>query len=175
VSYGKQTTRTTSIAWHPTLRLPTQIAEPLKITTMTYDTAGRVLTRAVNAEGLPPPQEEGGGGVQHDTYDTSGHLIETTQPDGAKLYYDYDAAGRLIRLRDDEGNRIDYTYDFMSHKRAEIVYDPQGNLCRISRRVVDPFGTLTQQINADNSETAYTYDPAGNLTAETDPLNRKAQ
>ncbi|MDR0250624.1 MAG: type IV secretion protein Rhs [Burkholderiales bacterium] len=63
----------------------------------------------------------------------------------------------------------------MSHKRAEIVYDPQGNLRRISRRVVDPFGTLTQQINADNSETAYAYDPAGNLTVETDPLNRKTQ
>jgi len=36
-----------STAWHPTLRLPAQIAEPQRITSITYDAAGRVLTRTV--------------------------------------------------------------------------------------------------------------------------------
>jgi RHS repeat-associated protein len=270
-------TRTTSTEWHPTLRLPTQIAEPLKITTITYDAAGRVLTRTVQATtdadgsqgfnatltGAPRTWTntyDGNGQLIHAqspdgtstaytyypvnatcagghygcrgqmqtitdpqgltttfnaydalgrliqstdpygvvttqtynwrgrlltrtigtlttayTYDTSGKLIDTTQPDGAKLYYDYDAAGRLIRLRDNEGNSIDTTLDLMSNKTAEIIRDPQGNLRRAQYWEVDAFGALKRQINAHNAATAYTYDLAGNLTAETDPLNRKTQ
>ncbi|MCL2872981.1 MAG: hypothetical protein FWF41_08430, partial [Betaproteobacteria bacterium] len=239
-------TRTTSTIWHPTLRLPVQIAEPLKITTITYDAAGRVLTRTVQATtdangsqgfavvpigtartwtnaydnlgNLTRAQAPDGtattytyypptavcadghlgcrgqtqsttdsqgltttfdnydpdGRLLHSTgpygvvttqtydwrgrlltravhadtdlttvnaYDTSGLLIETTQPDGVKLYYNYDTAERLIRLRDDHGNRIDYTLDAMSQKTAETVYDPLGNLRRMSSRSVNPFGT----------------------------------
>ncbi|MCL2873267.1 MAG: RHS repeat protein [Betaproteobacteria bacterium] len=101
------------------------------------------------------------------TSDTSGQLIETTQPDGVKLYYDYDTAERLIRLRDDHGNRIDYTLDAMSQKTAETVFDSLGNLRRMSSRSVNPFGTQMGQSDAFNNATAYTYDPTGNRTPKT--------
>jgi RHS repeat-associated protein len=115
-----------------------------------------------------------GDGVRY-TYDSSGKLIATQNPDGSALNYTYDAAGRLIRLRDIDGNRIDYLFDAMSNRIAETVFDPQGNLRRTSRQELDAFGSLQRQLDAANAATSYTYDAAGNLTAETDPLSRKTQ
>ncbi|MDR2710538.1 MAG: hypothetical protein LBB65_04265 [Burkholderiales bacterium] len=108
------------------------------VTTQTWDWRGRILSRTV-AAGLPEAQ------TTAYAYDPSGKLIETDNHDGTKLYYDYDIANRLIRLRDTDGNRIDYSLDAMNHKTAESVYDPQGSLRRASSRVVDPFGTLTEE------------------------------
>jgi len=46
---GTPAARTISTEYHPTLNLPVQITEPGKVTVMTYDTSGRLLTQNIQS------------------------------------------------------------------------------------------------------------------------------
>ncbi|MDR0771242.1 MAG: hypothetical protein LBE75_08645 [Burkholderiales bacterium] len=141
-------TRTTSTAWHPTLRLPVQIAEPQRITTITYDAAGRVLTRTVqettDANGSQgfAAISTGAARVWTNTYNVSGQLIHAQLPDGtatAYTYYPVNAAcagnhfgcrGQLQSFSDSQG--LTTTFD---------SYDALGRLLQST----DPYGVVTTQ------------------------------
>jgi YD repeat-containing protein len=48
---GSNVARTVTTQWHPTLRLPVRIAEPKRITTLTYDEHGNLTARTIQPTG----------------------------------------------------------------------------------------------------------------------------
>jgi YD repeat-containing protein len=191
----KQTTpatRTTSTAWHPTLRLPIQVAEPQKITTITYGAAGRVLTRAVQetndangSQGFAATLT-GAPRVWTNTYNLDGQLIKAQSPDGtftAYIYYPVNAVcsgnhfgcrGQMQSLTDSQG--LTTTFD---------SYDALGRLLEST----DSYGVVTTQTydwrghvltrtegppplqgeGWGGDGVRYTYDSGGNLIATQNP------
>jgi len=256
---GKPEARTITTQWHPTFRLPTQITEPGRVTSYTYDaTTGNVLTKTVadTASGatrawtytytgpgdntLPAllktvdgPRTDVsdittydyspngdlrsvtnvlghttqitshdphgrpltlidpngltttltytprgwlasrtvGGETTGYSYDGVGQLTRVTFPDGSYISYSYDDAHRLTDITDALGNRLHYTLDNAGNRTREDIHDAAGTLTQTRSRVFDALGRLWKEISSFNQTTQYTYDPNGNLTSVTDPLN----
>jgi uncharacterized protein RhaS with RHS repeats len=80
---GTALARTISTSWHPTYRLPTQIAEPKRVTTYTHDVKGNVLTRTEQAT--------------TDLTGATGFMASPTGP--ARTWtYTYNEAGKLATV-----------------------------------------------------------------------------
>jgi YD repeat-containing protein len=60
----------------------------------------------------------------------------------------------------------------MGNRTREDTLDPQGTLRRTHARTYDSLNRLLQDIGAAGQTTQYSYDPNGNLTTVTDPLDR---
>lgn len=143
--------RIVTTLWHPDWRLPTKVAEPLRLTEYTYDANGNVWMK-----------------TEHMTTDANGSQGISMKVTGfpRDWSYAYNSAGQVLVAK---GPRRD---------AAEIVtneYDDLGNLIKIT----DPSGqvtTLSQydmnghvgSINYPNGlTTSYTYSPRGWLTSQT--------
>jgi RHS repeat-associated protein len=160
-------------------------ANPANFTwTYTYNAAGQVLTET----------DPLGNRTRH-TYDDAGNELTLTDANGRVTTYEYDDANRLKKVvapdlgtttytYDDVGNRLTetdplghtttYTYDSAnrltsvttaSGARTTHFYDETGNLIK----TVAPRGNVAGA-NPDDFATTYTYDAAGRLLTETDPL-----
>jgi YD repeat-containing protein len=131
------------------------------VTTLAYDTRGRITSRDV------------GGEVTSYVYDGVGQLKTLTLPDGSALSYTYDAAHRLRQIQDSLGNQIVYTLDAMGNRVQEQVFDPGSALAQTRSRAYDALNRLIKDIGGTNpltQITQYGYDSQGNLTSVTDPL-----
>ncbi len=154
--------------WHSTYRLPLAVAEPLRITTYTYDTKGNLLTRTIQ----PTTDPTGGAGFA---------AVATGTP--RTWTYTYNAAGQVLTVDGPRTDVVDIT---------TYTYDTQGNLATVTNALnqtttlggydangrvgtlTDPNGlvtTLTYDArgrllsrNRGGETTTYTYDGAGNLT-----------
>lgn len=89
------------------------------VTTYTYDSRGRQLTRSSNSK------------TTSYEYDAVGQMTKVTLPDGNWVAYVYDDAHRLTEIRDKAGNKIVYTLDLMSRRTKEEVKDTQGGLASL--------------------------------------------
>lgn len=130
--------------------------------TLAYDARQRLTSRTVGSE------------VTTYTYDDAGQLTRITLPDGSSMHYTYDQAHRLIAIADSLGNQTRYTLDAMGNRIRDDTLDPAGQLVQLRRRRFDALGRLVQDIGARDQITAYAYDPNGNRSALTDPLNHRA-
>ncbi|MES2934552.1 MAG: DUF6531 domain-containing protein [Pseudomonadota bacterium] len=202
-AFGKPEAKTTSTTWHATYRLPLKIAEPLRLTTMTYDAKGNVLTRTVQA-----------------TTDTTGALAFTATLTGTArtTTYTYNAVGQVLTVngpRTDVTDVTTYTYDPVNGNLLTITnaanqvttlsnYDANGRVGKIvdanglttdltyaprgwllSRMVTgsgiaeatgyqyDNVGQLKKVTLPDNAVINYTYDDAHRLTDVADSLGNK--
>jgi YD repeat-containing protein len=139
---------------------PLAIADPNGLTTtLAYDARQRLVARDV------------GGETTTYAYDLVGQLVRVILPDGSSLAYSYDSAHRLTGIADSLGNRIAYALDAMGNRTREDVRDPAGDLAQTRSRVFDQLNRLAQDIGAQSQATQYAYDPQGNVTRVTDPLN----
>jgi len=130
-------TRTTTTEWDATFRLPRRIAEPLRITTFTYDAHGNVLSRTVQ------PTGDGSGALGLSaaaigtprtwsyayTYSASVpgqviHLvIDGPRSDVADVTsYDWDGSGNLIAVTDALGH-VTALGNYDAHGRAQLITD----------------------------------------------------
>jgi RHS repeat-associated protein len=112
-----ETTYTYNIWDEPTVTTDT-VGTTTRTTTITYDGAGRVLTRAISSSiDAPVP-------MATDKYsETTGALIE--QSANAKAIKNkYNTLGQLERYTDADGNESSYTYDVDG--RPETVNDGKG-------------------------------------------------
>jgi YD repeat-containing protein len=100
-AYGTALARTITTAWHATYPLPTQIDEPGRRTTYTYDANGSRLTETVADTATSESR------TTTWTYTTAG-LVDTINGPRTDLVdvtdYDYDAQGNLIRITDALGH-----------------------------------------------------------------------
>ena len=179
-AYGTAQQRTISTQWHSTFRLPTVIAEPLKITTYTYDaTSGNVLTKSERATTDTNGSAGFGAALQGSprvwtyTYTTSAdgtlpNLLKTI--DGPRTNvsdittYAYDAQGNLASITNALGQVTQITsYD--AHGHPLTIKDP-NNL--ISTLAYDPRGRLLSRTTGGLT-TGFTYDGVGQLIQITYP------
>ena len=128
--------------WHSTFRLPTRIAEPRRLTTMSYDTTGATCG-AVGALCSKSVQ------ATTDANGTSG-FAATVTGSPRTWSYTYDALGRVLTAngpRTDVSDVTTYTY--------YAANDPAGNY---------RMGDLATITNALGQATSFThYDGAGRL------------
>ncbi|GGP25405.1 DUF6531 domain-containing protein [Silvimonas amylolytica] len=173
---GTSQARTITTTWHSTFRLPTQITEPNRVTSFTYDASGNLLTKSVAAGGKTRTWAY--------TWNGFGQVLTATDPDNNKTTYTYDASGNLTSLTDAASHVTQYTsYD--ANGNLLSMTDPNGKVSaftwdarnRLKTRqdgsdlttyVYDPVGQLIQVTLPDSSTVTYSYDPAHRLTGVSD-------
>ncbi|MFF5206922.1 LamG-like jellyroll fold domain-containing protein [Streptosporangium sp. NPDC000396] len=171
--------------------------DPMRTTTYTYDTSGRVETVA-------GPE----GGVARSVWDATGALTSTTDPVGTVFTYgytkrgeltsttlknwtgspvnpqaakdvvlesrSYDPAGRLATQADAMGRKTSYTY-FTDNRLSQTIADDvrlNGSTTPadvvVEANTYDAAGNITKQVTGGGKATAdYVYDAAGRLTSTT--------
>jgi RHS repeat-associated protein len=171
-------TRTITTQWHATYRLPTQITEPSgvagvnRVTTMSYDASGNLLTRTVTAGSASRTWTY--------TYDSYGRLLTVDGPRtdvGDVTTYAYYAdndpcsgcRGQLHAITDAASHVTTYSqYD--NDSRVTQITDPNGV---VSAMTYDPRGwllTRTEAYGTAQAETTtFTYDNVGQVTRITRP------
>ncbi|MEA2562211.1 MAG: hypothetical protein QOH06_3715 [Acidobacteriota bacterium] len=149
-------------------------------TLSTYDTSGRLLTRS-------KVRTTSGGAetlVWTYSYDLSGLLTGTTDPDGTTVSQVHDALGNVAEKIDKLGRKTSYTYDELGRlttttypdgSTEQAVYDFEGRRTssvdragRITRYEYDSQGRLVKTTLPDSSITTISYDEVGRIVATTD-------
>ncbi|MFA5982408.1 MAG: DUF6531 domain-containing protein [Methylococcaceae bacterium] len=173
---GSPQARTISTQWHDSLRLPVKTAEPKKLTTITYDAQGNVLTRSeqastdsTGAAGLNPTlagtprtwrytynslgQRLTEDGPRTDVNDVTSYAYytdTTSDHHSGDLASVTDALGHTTTYSRYDGNGRVLTYNDANGLLVKLAYDARGRL--LSRSV-------------DGNSTQYAYDGVGNLSA----------
>jgi RHS repeat-associated protein len=151
VASGTAIMRTISYTYHPTFDRATQIVEPTKTTNITYDSAGRVLTVSIVADGQTRTTTT--------TYNAQG-LIATVKGPRTDVNdttsYTYDGYGNMLTVTNPKGQVTTYSnYDMRGNAR-QINY-PDG---RIETRTFDARGRMLAK-TVDGGTTTTTYDIRG--------------
>lgn len=163
------TIRLISTTWNPSYRLPLVVADPLRITTYTYDTHGNLQTKTIQ----PTTDTTGGAGTSAVaagtprtwtyTYDTAGRVLTRDGPrtDVADITTNtYDAQENLSTVKNSLGQLTTLSgYD--ANGRVGTLSDPNG---LVTNLVYDARGRLTSSTTGTDETTTYTYDGAGDLT-----------
>ncbi len=179
---GTPQARTITTAWHPTLRLPTQITEPSgisgtdRVTVFDYDaTNGNLLKQTVSAGDTSQTWKY--------SYNTSGQPTRVTDPNGHVRQFEYDTQGGLAKIT----NALNQSTSFVNDANGRpvtvtdpnglvmnIVYTPRGQIASqtIGTETItyhyDKVGNLIQTIYPNGAFLAYTYNQAQQLTRITD-------
>ncbi|MGW3956363.1 DUF6531 domain-containing protein [Streptomyces sp. NPDC004752] len=141
----------TSYVYDANMRL-TRVTDPRgRSTTMSYDSAGGLLSRS------------GGGVTESWTYNTSHNIATFTNARGAKTTYDYDGDQRLTSV-DGRKGKTSYTYNAAGQIATST--SPRGKPTSFG---YDTKGNLTSQTAPSGAKTTYTYDVAGRVLTMTDP------
>ncbi|MEU2898615.1 DUF6531 domain-containing protein [Streptomyces sp. NPDC001273] len=157
-------------------------------TEMTYDSAGRMLTRSApsalgyteswtyDSAGNITGHTDGRKNKTTYTYNTSNQLTSNTDPLGGRTAYTYTALGSLETVTTPRGKVTVYGYDTASNRtsvttplgeKTTFTYDKAGRILTKT----DPRGNVTGADPADFT-TTYAYDGRGLLRSATDPLGR---
>ncbi|WP_280910332.1 DUF6531 domain-containing protein [Streptomyces sp. SAI-208] len=157
-------------------------------TSMTYDSAGRMLTRSApsalaykeswtyDSAGNILSHTDGRQNATTYTYNTSNQLTSSTDPLGGKTTYTYTALGALATVTSPRGKVTTYGYDAAGNRtsvttpigeKTTFTYDGAGRI--LSK--TDPRGNVSGADPAAYT-TKYSYDGRGLLSSATDPLGR---
>ncbi|MER5447022.1 DUF6531 domain-containing protein [Streptomyces sp. NPDC002766] len=157
-------------------------------TTMTYDSAGNMLTRSApsslgyseswtyDSAGNVTSHTDGRGNKTLYTYNTSNQLSTTTDPLSGKTVYTYTALGALESVTTPRGKKTVYGYDTAGNRtsvttalgeKTTFTYDGAGRILTKT----DPRGNVSGADPAAYT-TKYAYDGRGLLSSATDPLGR---
>jgi YD repeat-containing protein len=200
--FGTAQARTITTEWHPTYRLPTRIAEPLRLTTHTYDANGNLLSKTVQAtadatgsQGLAAAAT-GTPRTWTYTYNEFGQVLTAKGPrtDVADVTtYTYDGMGNLATVTNALGH-VTTLSNYDANGRVGRITDPNGMTTDLTysprgwltSRVVtgngksetttydyDGVGQMTQVTQPDGSSIAYSYDPAHRLTDTYDSIGNR--
>jgi YD repeat-containing protein len=176
---GTPDARTITTQWHATYRLPTLIAEPLRMTTNTYDASGNLLTRTVQATS-DGNGSQGASAVAIGTartwtytYNSVGQVLTVRGPrtDVTDLTtYAYDASGNLNTVTNALGH-VTTLSGYDANGRVGTITDPNGTITTLA---YSPRGWLTSRVvagagGAAPETTGYSYDGVGQLTRVTQP------
>ncbi|WP_432095280.1 DUF6531 domain-containing protein [Streptomyces sp. bgisy100] len=143
--------KVTSYQYDAKLRL-TAVTDPAgRRTTMTYDSAGGLLSRS------------SGGVTQPWTYDSARNVSTHKDGRGAKTTYSYDTDRRLTSI-DGPAGKTAFTYNTLG--QVDTTTSPRGKVTSLG---YDDKGNLTSRTAPSNAKTTYTHDAAGRVLTSTDP------
>jgi RHS repeat-associated protein len=183
---GTSEERTITTQWHATHRVPTQIDEPGRRTTYTYDASGNRLTQTITDTAT------GEARTTTWTYTAQG-LVDTVNGPRTDVSditdYDYDAQGNLIRITN-ALNQITEIPEHDAHGNPKKIVDPNGVITTLTYDLrqrlktvtaagatttldYDGVGQLDKVTLPDGSFLDYTYDGAHRLTDVEDNLGNK--
>jgi YD repeat-containing protein len=173
-------TRTTTTEWHSTWRLPVRIAEPKRMTTYQYDSAGNVTSKSVqattDADGSAELSASTTGSPRTWTYSHTYHgsiagFVSQTVVNGPRTdvtdttTYSYDSSsGTLATVTNALGHVTSFS-NYDAHGRPLRITDPNGLATDLT---YDVRGRLTSR-SAGGETTSYAYDAAGQLQSITLP------
>ncbi|MBI2168579.1 MAG: PD40 domain-containing protein [Actinobacteria bacterium] len=153
-----------------------------RVTEMTYDGAGNLLSRrgpgpsfitesyTYDAGNHLTSVTDPAGNITSYSYDADGNLASETDPLGNVTAYAYDGAGNLVSTTDPRANTTTYEYDTLGNLTAET--DPLGNTTTYA---YDSAGRQTSMTDPRGGIWRTEYDAAGNVTAEIDPLGNRTE
>lgn len=180
-AFGTGAQRTISTSWHPSLRLPTQVVEPGRTTTMTYNSLGQLLTltETDSTTHTVPYNTNGRSRTTTFTYHPPGTngALQLATLNGPRTdvvdvtTYEYTPEGFLSRITNALGHQV----DIISHNARGLplaiadengvvttfTYHPRGWL--LTSTVKHPTQSSLDAI------TSYDYDAAGQVTKITLP------
>ena len=182
--------RLISTQWHPDWRLETRIAEPKKLTTITYNGQGATCAPStVLVDGKPPAvictrteqattDETGAAGFAATvtgtartwryTYTTYGRVLTATDPNNrtttTSYHPDNDAdlgkRGNVACITN-AANHTTFITDYNPHGQPTRIVDPNGVVTVLT---YDPRMRLTSR-TVGNEATVFGYDPVGQMTS----------
>jgi YD repeat-containing protein len=167
---GSSVARTITTEWHPTLRLRTRLAEPLRITTFSYDANGNVTSKSIqptfDSNGAQGFNAQPNGVARSWTYvyNELGQVTSMTGPLNAKTNYTYDSEGRLAAVKIAEGN-ITSLDNYDANGRVGRITDPNGLVTDLT---YTPRGWLAAS-STGGEMTSYEHDGVGQVTKVTLP------
>jgi RHS repeat-associated protein len=143
-AFNTAVARTISTQWHPTRRLRKTVAEPLRITTYSYNGEAGVSCAPAGASTALLCTKT----VQATTDTTGTSAFTATAVGSPRIWsYTYDANGQILTV---DGPRTDVS------DVTTMTYDATGNLATVTNAL----GQVTQYTD---------YDPAGRLLRTVDP------
>ena len=188
--FGTPEATTTTIAYHATLSVPTQIIEPGLTTTLTWDANGLLtqLSKVDTTTQTVPYSTNGQTRTWTYGYGTGGTLTSVDGPlpgAGDTVSYAYSANGHLASVTSELGQVTQITAVNGRGQPTSITdpngsvtnlgYDSQGRLTTVTvnpgtgQAVTsiqhDAIGQITRITRPDGSYFSYTYDDARRLTA----------
>ncbi len=137
--------KTSSFAYDLSLNL-VQKRDQNRLTTWTYDWAGRITTETLAANCS-------GAATTNFKYTHSGKLASKVKPSGEAIHYEYDYLDNLIHL---EGPGVSYQYEYDSLGYLSRAADALNGSSII--RTVDPSGNLTCERLASGKVIRKSYD-----------------
>jgi YD repeat-containing protein len=164
--------RIISTQWHPDWRLETRIAEPKKLTTITYNGQGATCAPStVLVDGKPPAvictrTEQG------TTDETGAAGFAATVTGTARTWrYTYTTYGRVLTATDPNNRTTTYSY----HPDNDADLGKRGNVASITNAAIhttyltdyNPHGQPTRIVDPNGVVTVLTYDPRMRLTSRT--------
>jgi RHS repeat-associated protein len=163
---GTPQARTTTITYHPTLRLPVRIVEPGITTSFTYDSAGNLLTRTSADTTTTSVPYSTNGASRTWTYTWSNFLLASVQNPRADVpavvRFAYDSSGALTATTNALGQTTQITQQLPGGLPQTIV-DPNGVITELTYDARLRLLTSTVNTAAGPLTTTYTYDAAGNI------------
>jgi YD repeat-containing protein len=187
---GKAQARTISTRWHAAYRLPTLVAEPMRITSYSYDSNGNLLEKSeqatndasgaqafnatvvgtvrtwgytYNSAGQMLTAADPLNNVTSYSYDTQGNMMSVTNAAGQMTTLaNYDANGRVGRITDPNGLHTDLSYSPRGWLRSTSVTGAGG--AETTSYDYDGVGQRIRVTLPDGSFIGYTFDDAHRLT-----------
>jgi RHS repeat-associated protein len=134
-----------------------------KVTTMSYDSAGHMLTRTG-----PAPSSV----TETWTYDSFGDVLTYKDGRGTTTSYGYDAGGNLSSVTKPGGLTTTYTRDSSTPDLVTAISDPRNKTTSFG---YDPTTKLLTSVTTPlGNKTTYGYDAAGRVTSVTEPRGNVA-
>jgi RHS repeat-associated protein len=168
-AFGTPQARTITTDWHPTFRLPSQIDEPGRRTTFTYDAAGNVLTKTVTD--LATSQTR----TWTYTYNTRGQVLTADGPRSdvtdvtTYTYHEctYGAECGQVETITNAAGHVTTFSSYNAHGQPLTITDPNGAVTTLT---YDLRQRLTSR-DVGGEMTAFTYYPTGLAKRTTLPNN----
>jgi YD repeat-containing protein len=165
-----QPQRVTTITYHPSFRLPTQIVTPGLTTSFAYDGNGNLLSRTETDTTTTNWPYSTNGQVRTWTYAWGSNFlpVSATDPRGDTTQFGYDASGTLTSIT----NALDQVTQITEHTGGGLpltVVDPNGVVTNLAYDARQRLTSRTVSTAAGPLTTTYSYDHAGNLTQVTLP------
>ena len=144
---------------------------------VSYTTTTSYAQSAADPGGTWPSQVKSPDGVVTTSqYNAAGEVTQSTDGAGNATTYNYDVLGRQVQTTNPDGTYDTVTYDPAGNKVAQASYSAPpsgstaGTLLASTTATYDGEGNQLSATDARGDSSTFTYDAAGDQTAETQPV-----